>query len=318
MFLILCIVVCLAVFAVASMAGVCVAEACCRVLPKRLWEGAQGSSFFLLRSLPFLLPLLLTGAFVLPSFLLFEPRQTAEKPEPALIALASFAAVGLIGVCIRVVSCMVRNWKITRNWLRNAMKIESHRENDVYQIENPGSAIVVAGIFRPRIFVGGDALRVLNADELHAAIAHEVAHTTSFDNLKRLFLRATRTPNWLNGLRAAERSWCHAAEIDADAAALSHGVSALDLGSAIVKVGRLNRYTELLPEGCHLVPNCEPSVLRARIRNIRQVVAESRRQPLPRRSSLAFWFAAIALTAYLLILPQALLFSHRVIECIVQ
>jgi len=318
MFVILCTIVCLAVFAIASLAAVCIAEACCRLLPKSVWETGKGSTFFLLRSLPFWLPLLLTGAFFLPSFLLFEPHQTTETPEPLLIALAIGAAVALIGFCIRVVYGIGRNCKHTRNWLRTAIKLESRLGNNVYQIENPCSAVVVTGFFNPRIFIGSDALRVLNADELRAAIAHEVAHTTSFDNLKRLFLCATRPPKWLIGLCAAERSWCSAAEIEADAAALCDGVSALDLGSAIVKIGRLNLYAESSPEGSHLVPVSEPSALHARVRSIQQAVTATRSQSLSARNPLAFWLTAIALTSYLMMLPQVLLFGHRVIECIVQ
>jgi peptidase M48-like protein len=319
MFLILCTIVCLAAFAMAFMITTCIAEACCRLLPKPIWEKANASSFFLLRSLPFLLPLLLTGGLFLPSFLLFEPRQTTETPEPLLIALAMCAALALIGVCIRLISGIVRNWKLTRSWLRKAIKLDLHGENnDVYQVENPRSAVVVTGAFRPRIFIGSDALRALNADEVSAAIAHEVAHTISFDNLKRLFLYATRPPKWLSGLCAAERSWRTAAEIEADSAALCSGVSALDLGSAIVKIARLNRYIELSFQDSHLVPVCEASVLQTRIRSIQRVVTESRQQALSGRSPLAFWLISFALTSYLLILPQALLFCHRVVEWIVQ
>jgi len=317
MFVALCITVCLAIFALATVASTCVAEALCRVAANVPRKRAADLPFFWLRSLPLLLPVVFTLGFVLPSFLLLEPRHTTEKPEGWLICLASCAAAFAVGLLARALSGMLQTWKVTRKLLRCAAKVEVEGK-EVFEISNPPSAVVVTGVFRPRIFIGRAAVGVLSRDELQAAVAHELAHTSSFDNLKRLFFHVTCPPRWFGGLRWAERSWCNRLEIEADECALRRGVSALDLGSAIVKVGRLHRPDASLALGCHLVPACEASALEARIRNIQDLLADPSRQRQAKLGFLPLWGSTFLLIAYLVVLPKALPVLHRLIEWIVQ
>ncbi len=106
----------------------------------------------------------------------------------------------------------------------------------------PGlTAVSLAGVFRTRILVGTAVRRVLSADELDVALAHERAHRGAFDNLKRFLMFCA--PDVL-GVSAASRElearWRATAEWRADIEAVNgDGLRAVRLASALVKVSRL-------------------------------------------------------------------------------
>jgi hypothetical protein len=68
-----------------------------------------------------------------------------------------------------------------------------------------------------------------------------MAHVKSFDNLKQLVLKSTRLPGPLDSLLAGPLTWMSASEAAADEDAVTGGASALDLSSALVKMGRISR-----------------------------------------------------------------------------
>ena len=79
--------------------------------------------------------------------------------------------------------------------------------------------MTLVGVVRPKLLVTRPLIDALTADELRAAIEHEVGHLGAWDNLKRLAMRAT--PDGLSLLpasRGIERQWAAAAELAADAA----------------------------------------------------------------------------------------------------
>src|SRR5581483_7149464 len=82
-------------------------------------------------------------------------------------------------------------------------------------------------------------LDALTPDELRAALAHEVAHSTALDNFKRLAMRAV--PDALSVCPASRRleyEWMQAAEYAADARAARDARTRLTLASALVKVAQ--------------------------------------------------------------------------------
>ena len=101
--------------------------------------------------------------------------------------------------------------------------------------------ISLAGILRPTIVVGRRVREALTREELDVALAHEVAHRQSWDNVKRFAMFAS--PDVLRFTRAAadlEQGWCAEAECLADARAVDGDASlAANLASALVKVARL-------------------------------------------------------------------------------
>jgi beta-lactamase regulating signal transducer with metallopeptidase domain len=107
------------------------------------------------------------------------------------------------------------------------------------------SGVSLAGILRPTILVGSEAVAALTPGELEAAIAHERAHWGARDNFKRfLMFCAPDLFGWSAAARHLEERWRAEAECAADArAARGDDRRALLLASALVKVARLARHS---------------------------------------------------------------------------
>jgi hypothetical protein len=100
--------------------------------------------------------------------------------------------------------------------------------------------MTLVGVIRPKLLVTRPLIEALTAEELDAAIEHEAGHLSSWDNLKRLAMRAT--PDALSLLpanRRLEHGWALAAEHAADARAARDAGAGLALASALVKVARM-------------------------------------------------------------------------------
>ena len=103
------------------------------------------------------------------------------------------------------------------------------------------------------------------------ALAHEVAHRQSWDNVKRFAMFAS--PDVLRFTRAAgdlEQGWCAEAECLADARAVDGDASrAANLASALVKVARLaTGRTEALLAGPLWSTFYEEGLLELRVRRL--------------------------------------------------
>src|SRR6478752_4857384 len=159
---------------------------------------ASANILFGIRLLPLAIACVLTLGLALPAFLVFEPHSTKEGIGLQLAALAGLG--GLVAARI-----MARGWRILRDtmrtqraWLEHSqrMKIEGI-DLPVFRLESGSALLAVAGIFRPRIFVSSEIIKSLTVPELRAALAHEIAHVSSLDNLKQFLLKITRPPRWM-------------------------------------------------------------------------------------------------------------------------
>ncbi|MEE8600242.1 M56 family metallopeptidase [Euzebya tangerina] len=95
----------------------------------------------------------------------------------------------------------------------------------------------VAGLWTPRIYIDDRLLGMLERDELKAVIFHELAHTKSWDPVRRAVIEGLgrvirRLPG---GQELVERSVA-AMEIRADRAAMAEGASRRGLASALLKM----------------------------------------------------------------------------------
>src|SRR5690348_3250281 len=238
-FVILCVTVCLAATALSIAAGAlvthiiwgCVSRT---ALHRRILR--YPSLLFVIRTFPLSFPLALVSFAVLPSFLVLEPRQTAEKPEWWLAALAVFSLIAIGFLTSNFVQALIRTRRTEQEWMQSARRLDSLVDIPIYELQDPDSLVAVLGIFSPRIFVGRRILASLTPEEVQAAVAHELAHIRSLDNLKQALLNATPM---LPLFRSIDQAFRNAAEISADSRALCSRISPLDLGSAIVKVARL-------------------------------------------------------------------------------
>jgi hypothetical protein len=257
----------------------------------------------------------------LPAFLEFEPYSTKEGMGLRLMTLAILGALLLAGMMARGVNILRATRKAHWGWRERAEIMDIPALHvPVYRVENGASLLAVTGIFRPRIFVAREITEMLSPDELRAALAHEMAHVWSFDNLKQLLLKITRAPRWLSALYHMDTEWTGASEIAADYGALEGGASVLDLSSALIKVGRLKRP----PVGresvaSHLVPTACSGALETRVTCLSEIlegtgVAYARDG---KRGSMLMP-VIITLALYLALIPVVLPAVHEALELLVR
>ncbi|HZI58795.1 MAG TPA: M56 family metallopeptidase [Verrucomicrobiae bacterium] len=284
-------------------------------------SGAKANLLFIARLLPLALACIVTFGLALPAFLQFEPYSTEEGMGFRLMALAALGALVLVGMVWRGASLLRGTRDAQRTWRQHSQKL--HVEGlrvPVYCVENGGPLMAVTGIFRPTIFVASGIVRMLSPKELHAALSHEMAHISSFDNLKQLLLKITRAPHWLKALYAVDVEWMNASEIAADQDALAEGASLLDLSSALIKVGRLNRS---LPArralASHLVPAACGSALESRVTRLSELLEGKSTAPVPgtKRGNLALP-VVIALATYVACIHALLPAVHEALEFLVR
>lgn len=190
---------------------------------------------FLLRIVPLFLATLLTATFVVPSFLIFEPRSVEEQigSVPVALALLGFALV-LLGV-VKAGIAMERAAGRIKVWTRGGQRLESDARVSLLQVVGSVPAMTLAGIMRPKLLVSKAAALLLNEREVHAALNHELAHVQRHDNLRKLLLQFAVFP----GMRKLEAAWLEATEIAADDRAVSSAGEALELASALIKLSRV-------------------------------------------------------------------------------
>ena len=174
-------------------------------------------SLYALRVAPFVGSWLMVVLFVTPSFITLEPRHADETVGLLSLALA----IGGAAVIAYGLTNMARSWMVAREYVLNFAA-------------QPGPAILIAGVYRPRLLISPAAHTLLQEGELRAALRHEHAHIQNCDNLKKLLLKLSPFP----GLGPLERAWSHALELEADMAAATDQQAALDLASALLKMAR--------------------------------------------------------------------------------
>ncbi len=279
MFYILCIALCLAVMFIvlAGMSLLCLwSWRFLQILVRSSAPATVANLFFTIRVLPLFFACLVTFGFALPALLKFEPRATSEMMSLRLVMLAALGVLALMAMGIRAVKIVRATMLVQEQWRRCSKKLHLDGiDAPVYCLDGPRSVLAVLGVFQPEIFVARQVAQALSPDELSAAIAHERAHVSSFDNLKQLFLKVVRPPRWLNILRMPETDWTNASEIAADEAALAAGVSALDLSGALVKVARLSSHQAVVGDAIaasHLLPVASGSAVKARMSHLQELL----------------------------------------------
>jgi beta-lactamase regulating signal transducer with metallopeptidase domain len=281
MFYLLSISLCCAVFFIVLVGG----SALCmwmgrlsRPAVSSLAPTTAANLLFTIRILPVFLASLATFGFVLPALLKFEPRSTGELVGWPLLGLAILGGCVLVVMSIRVATILRSTRLVAVNWALRSKKLRlENTDVPVYCLDgsSPGSVLAVLGFLRPKIFVAKQIVDTLTRAELMAAVEHERAHVTSFDNLKQLVLKVTRIPRWLRIFGGVDSAWTNASEIAADEAALASGISVLDLSSALIKVAALSTRAVVgeTVAASHLVPIESGSCLHARVDHLQKILA---------------------------------------------
>src|SRR5262249_15435406 len=152
--------------------------------------GRQAQVALGLRVLPTVASAGVALALVVPSYLLLEPRDAAETPGIALVAMALAGLVLLAAGLCRAPTPRDVTQRAVSTWMREAEPVGlSGAPAIAYRVRDAFPVVSLVGTLRPRIFVADQVLESLSPEEVQAAVAHEAAHLRSGDNLKRLILR---------------------------------------------------------------------------------------------------------------------------------
>lgn len=320
----LCLILCLGIFSLTLFAGAVAAEVISGLLryfghEKRFMRSPI--LLFSLRLFPVVFSSVLTLGLALPAYLSLEPGETGEAPEPYLIAFAAVSCFLFVVIALRFFRLLSATNRVSREWQKNANRIDIPAPVPIFQIEAPPGFFAVVGVFKPRVFVGREALACLTQEELEAAISHELAHVRSLDNMKRALLSASRLPIWFRNLGQLDSVWAEAAELQADEGSLARS-SALDLSSAIVKISRLQSQppavtTQLVP-ACHLVSSNHSSAMALRLERLRSLIEMPTYSAVGRNKCVIPWLIGVAILAYCVEVQFLLSVTHRIMEVLVK
>jgi hypothetical protein len=223
---------------------------------------------FALRMFPAMAAAAVTAAFIVPSFLLLEPRAIVE-PVGALPLVLGVCGIGLaVFGATNAALALKRAARMVGRWTNQAKVIPSHVPVPVLSVGPPAPALTATGILRPRVLLSGAAQFVLNESELQTALRHEVAHVRRRDNLKKLLLCFVAFP----GMKNLETAWMEATEMAADDAAVSNVSEALDLAATLIKLSKISatgiRQEDRPNELMTAFVLCSASLLNARVERL--------------------------------------------------
>jgi Zn-dependent protease with chaperone function len=330
MFSMLAISVCLAALFLLLSGTTLVSVPLLRIAVSRLRcpPSSAAGILFAIRILPVLLGFVLTAGLVLPAFLRFEPHSSGEAIGVKLLLLSAAGALALLAMLVRGIRILGATARTARLWREQSEEKLISAGDSIVRVNvvagGPPALLAVTGFFRPRVFVSRQVAATLLPEELSAALAHELAHIRSFDNLKQWFLKTTRPPRWM-GASSADNAWINVTEVAADEAALTTGASALDLASALLKMVTLKRQGSYPAEdelaASHLVPGAAGSSLEMRVECLHRALAggftgnNSRSVPNPWRIAVVVALSlALYGTAFITLLPAI----HEALELLVR
>ncbi len=282
--------------------------------------------FFLLRIFPACAAILCTFLLVIPSYLSLEPRGTAERMGWLLPLLAALSAWVLAAAWFGALASWRRSRLILRDWLRRSEAISLPGVNiPAYRLPETFPVVAVIGAFRPRLFVSGQVLEALNAEEFAAAIQHEMGHLAAHDNLRRWLARLC-PPGlpFLPGARRLAQLWHAASEESADDYAVREGkATPLDLASALIKVSRMVPVHRpmAIPAGAYLLEQQDLPDIARRVHALLEKTDENESARLMdrttssrRRRIILFGFSASAMLLLAASYPSLLLGVHETLE----
>ncbi len=305
MFAVRGVIVCLALFGMMYASLSCLVGAAWRVgrrLPARQALNST-SVLFGIRILPFAASTLFAAFFTFPSFWLMEHKSLDEDGTTFLLAVC--ALLLLTAGAVRALKASRLTSRQVSQWLSETTD-GSNANPTTLSAAQGAPALMLVGIWRPRVMVSDAAITVLSENELRVAVRHELGHKRSSDNLKKLLLNAIPFP----GMSGIERAWREAAELAADDSAVESRQDALDLATALIKLSRsANRWTE--PETASAFV-CSSSAIAMRVHRL-----------LDWRTSVRFprtwpWFFFLLIATLIVSnYSTALVMTHRLTELLV-
>jgi Zn-dependent protease with chaperone function len=265
--------------AVATLAAAAVGRMLKRPL-LRCTARTRAEILFTLRIGPPAIAVVAITAFLIPSYLIYEPHATKEPITLKMAALAIASGIGVAFAFWRGLRSWLATRTLIKQWLAIASPVEVGGINiPAFRLPHEFPIIAVVGSLRPRLFVAEHVLRALSQDELVAAITHECGHLAAGDNFKRALIRASRAALLIIPCgRSLDRAWADASEAAADEYAAEESATvALNLASALVSIARMipNGNFQRLPTSVSTFLNGdeEPQGVKGRVRRLLELAA---------------------------------------------
>ncbi|HEU4511428.1 MAG TPA: M56 family metallopeptidase [Pyrinomonadaceae bacterium] len=301
----------------------------CRPLLRKCSARTRAEILFVMRIGPPVIAIIAIVAFMIPSYLIYEPHKTDEFVSWKLGALAALSAFG-VGVAIwRGVQSWLATRSLLRGWLASATPIELKGIGvRTFVLEHSFPIVAVVGAIRPRLFIANHVLDSLSEEELGAAIAHEYGHLAAGDNFKRSVMRISRAALLIIPCgRSLDRAWSEASESAADEhAAQQSSQIALNLASALVRIARMipKGQQPVMPAAvsAFLVGSEDAPGVKVRVRRLLELAGADPRLLVSNASIVRFvpWFVlALIVVAGVTIesRPQVLATVHNFVEHVV-
>jgi hypothetical protein len=208
-----------------------------------VWRGANllrgmsarssASFLFGLRIFPLVASAVVTVAFAIPAFLLLESGVVDE--DLGTLAFSVCTVFLLAAGLLRVVTARARTARVVEDWMEDSSILNADATVPMYQAKAGVPLLLLVGVRRSKVLISDTTVALLSSDELRVSVRHEVEHSRSRDNLRKLIVHCLPFP----GMAGLERAWQEAAELAADDAAVSSRSEALDLAAALVKLSAL-------------------------------------------------------------------------------
>ena len=285
---------------------------------------------FVMRIGPPVIAIVAIVAFMIPSYLRYEPHSSGEVVSWKLGALAMLSAVG-VGLAI---SRGLRSWLATRSLLKEWLASSTTVHLDeiavpTFVLRHTFPIIAVVGAIRPRLFIADQVFASLSHEELAAAIAHEYGHLAAHDNFKRSVMRISRAALLLIPCgRSLDRAWSEASESAADEhAAQRSSLVALNLASALVRIAKMipKGQQQIMPASvsAFLAGNEDTPRVRVRVRRLVELAATDPRQLVSSAPLVRFmpWVVLTVLVVTSIMIesrPQVLAAVHQFVEEVVK
>jgi Zn-dependent protease with chaperone function len=333
MYTLLCITLVLALLltinATATMASAGAGRLSRRLL-RKCSARTRAEILFVMRIGPPVIAIVAIAAFMIPSYLTYEPHTTEEFVSWKLGGLAALSALGVALAFSRGVRSWLATRSLLKEWLASSTPIQLESiKVPAFVLQHSFPIIAVVGALRPRLFIAAQVLDSLSEEELAAAISHEYGHLVAHDNFKRSVMRISRAALLLIPCgRSLDRAWSEASESAADEHAAQHSsLVALNLASALVRIAKMipKGQQQIVPASVStfLAGNEDMPRVRVRVRRLVELAGSDPALLASRASLIRFlpWTALTVLVVTSVMIesrPQVLAAVHDLVEHVVR
>lgn len=304
-----------------------------RLCKPLLWKCSartRAEILFVMRIGPPVIAIVAIAAFMIPSYLIYEPHTTDEFVSWKLGSLATLSAIGVGLAFWRGLRSWLATRSLLRDWLSSSTPIQLESISiPTFVLQHSFPIIAVVGAIRPRLFIATHVLESLSEEELAAAIAHEYGHLAARDNFKRSIMRVSRAALLLFPCgRSLDRAWSEASESAADEhAAQQSSLVALNLAAALVRIARMipKGPRQIMPAAvsAFLVGSEHSPGVKVRVRRLVELAATDPHLLVSNASIVRFapWLVLTAIVVASVTIesrPQVLATVHHFIEHVVK